>query len=46
MTKELGKLIADAFRQAGENGIVTMETSATSDTYVDVVEGTKLSSTY
>jgi len=44
--KELGKLIADAFRQAGENGIVTMETSANSDTYVDVVEGTKLSSTY
>ena len=28
--KELGKLIADAFRQAGDNGIVAMERSATS----------------
>jgi|TARA_R110000824_G_scaffold70312_1_gene180546 chaperonin GroEL len=41
----LGKLIADAFREAGENGIVAMERSATSDTYIDVVEGTKLSTT-
>ena len=43
--EKLGKLIADAFRQAGENGIVAMERSATSDTYIDVVEGTKLSAT-
>ena len=42
--KELGKLIAKAFRKAGENGIVTMETSPSSDTYIDIVEGTKLSS--
>jgi len=41
---KLGTLIADAFRQAGENGIVTMETSSTSDTYVDVVEGTRINS--
>ena len=44
--KELGKLIADAFRQAGDNGIVAMERSATSDTYIEAVEGTKLGSTY
>tara|TARA_R110002020_G_scaffold392904_1_gene603221 strand:- start:1438 stop:3018 length:1581 start_codon:yes stop_codon:yes gene_type:complete len=44
--KELGKLIADAFRKAGDNGIVTMETSASSETYIDVVEGTKLNSTF
>ena len=44
--KELGTLIADAFRQAGENGIVAMEQSATSETYIDTVEGTKLNSTY
>ena len=41
---ELGTLIADAFRKAGENGIVAMETSSTNDTYVDTVEGTKLNS--
>ena len=41
----LGKLIAEAFRSAGDNGIVTMETSSNSDTYVDTVDGTKLSST-
>mgnify|MGYP001156785445 FL=1 len=44
--KILGGIIADAFRKAGENGIVAMETSANSDTYVDVVEGTKLNSTF
>jgi len=43
--KVLGDIIAGAFRKAGENGIVAMETSASSDTYVDVVEGTKLNST-
>ena len=43
--KELGTLIAEAFKKAGENGIVTMETSSTSETYVDTVEGTKINST-
>ena len=43
--KELGGTIADAFKQAGSNGVVTMEQSATSETYIDVVEGTKLSTT-
>ncbi len=43
--KELGKLIAQAFEGAGENGIVTMETSPNSETYIDVVEGTKIGST-
>ena len=41
--KELGDLIAEAFRKAGENGIVAMETSLTSETHVETVEGTKLS---
>ncbi len=44
--KALGKLIADAFRAAGDNGIVAMETSPSSETYIDTVEGTKLNSTY
>jgi len=41
----LGDLIAEAFRKAGDNGIVTMETSANSETYVNVVEGTRVAST-
>lgn len=36
---ELGKLIAEAFIQVGENGVVTMEESATSNTYVSYSEG-------
>jgi len=42
----LGKLIAEAFIEAGSNGIVAMETSPSSETYIDTVEGTKLNSTY
>ncbi len=41
----LGKLIADAYRAAGDNGVVTHQPSKTTDTYVDVVEGTHLSGT-
>ena len=37
---DLGKIISRGFEEAGENGVVTMETSQTGDTYVDVVEGT------
>lgn len=42
---ELGDTIAEAFRQAGDNGVVTMETSASNETYVDSVQGTKVGST-
>ena len=42
---DLGKIISRGFEEAGENGVVTMETSQTGDTYVDVVEGTKLGTT-
>ena len=41
----LGKLIAKAFKLAGENGIVTHQSSGTSDTYVENVEGTHINST-
>ncbi len=44
--KELGSLIADAFIAAGDNGVVTMETSKTGETYVDVVNGTQIDSTF
>ena len=42
--KALGKLIADAFKSAGEHGVVTMATSPTNETYIDVVEGTHIKS--
>ena len=41
---ELGNTIADAFIAAGDNGVVTMETSPTSSTYIDAVQGTKFAS--
>ena len=41
---ELGNTIADAFIAAGDNGVVTMETSPTSTTYIDAVQGTKFAS--
>ena len=41
----LGKLIADAYRAAGDNGVVTHQPSKTTETYVDVVEGTHLDGT-
>ncbi len=41
----LGRLIADAYRAAGDNGVVTHQPSKTTDTHVDVVEGTHLGGT-
>lgn len=37
--QELGKIIAEAFSKVGPNGLITVETSATSETYVKTVEG-------
>ena len=42
--KELGKLISDAFKHAGDHGVVTMNQSPTNETYIDVVEGTHIKS--
>jgi len=42
---ELGDFIADAFIAAGDNGVVTMETSPSNETYIDVVDGTHINST-
>ncbi len=36
---ELGKVIGDAFRAVGETGVVVMEPTSESDTYVEVVDG-------
>ena len=41
---ELGKLIADAFVKAGDNGIVTHQASSSSDTYIESVDGTHIGS--
>jgi chaperonin GroEL len=35
----LGKIIANAFRSVGETGIVMMETSASAETEIEVIEG-------
>jgi chaperonin GroEL len=40
--EELGKIIAEAYKTVGKNGIVLMETSDTDQTYVDVVEGVQI----
>ena len=42
---ELGETIAKAFTEAGDNGVVAMETSPTSETYITSVQGTKIGST-
>jgi chaperonin GroEL len=41
----LGDFIAEAFKLAGENGVVTMETSPTNETYIESVDGTHIKST-
>ena len=43
--QELGDFIAEAFRAAGDNGVVTMETSPTNETYIETVDGTHIKST-
>ncbi|MCI5972491.1 MAG: chaperonin GroEL [Anaerococcus sp.] len=36
---EIGKFIADAMEKVGNDGVITVEESKTTDTYLDVVEG-------
>jgi len=36
---ELGRIIGEAFKKVGRDGVVMMETSETADTYAEVVEG-------
>ena len=43
---ELGSVIADAFKKAGEHGVVLMERSETSETYVSLTEGFELEKGY
>jgi len=40
--KELGSIIADAYKKVGKDGVVLMETSETEDTYVEIVDGVQV----
>lgn len=44
--KELGKLIADAMKAVTKEGVVTVETSKGTETYVEVVDGVKFDKGY
>ena len=39
---EIGQIIADAYNQVGLSGVVTVENSATAQTYAEVVSGMKI----
>jgi len=44
--KELGKVIADVYNDVGENGIVTVDKSQTSETYYESTRGIKVDRGY
>ena len=44
--KEIGLLIADAMEKVSKDGVITIEESKTSSTYVDVVEGMQFDKGY
>jgi len=44
--KELGKIISDAYKKVGKNGIVTVEKASGEKTYADVTDGFKLDRGY
>ncbi len=43
---EIGSLIADAMDKVGADGVITIETSKTSETYSDIVEGMRFDRGY
>jgi chaperonin GroEL len=40
--KELGKLVADVYKEVGKDGVVTVENSQNSETYYEVTNGIKI----
>ena len=44
--EEVGKLISEAMEKVSKDGVITIEESKTSDTYVDVVEGMQFDKGY
>ena len=43
---ELGNIIAEAYIKVGKDGVVTMEESLNNDTYVSIIDGTKIKKGY
>ena len=43
---EIGKLIADAFKKVTTSGVITMESSQSTETYIQIVEGLRFESSY
>ncbi|MGN1298707.1 MAG: chaperonin GroEL [Candidatus Scatovivens sp.] len=44
--EQIGNLIADAMEKVSENGVITIEESKTSETYVEIVEGMQIDRGY
>jgi len=44
--KDIGKIIADIYKAIGENGVVTVEKSQTSETYFETTHGVKIDRGY
>tara|TARA_Y100000004_G_scaffold40512_1_gene43848 strand:- start:453 stop:2024 length:1572 start_codon:yes stop_codon:yes gene_type:complete len=42
--KELGKIISEAYREVGNDGVVLMEESNSEETYMDIVDGVQIDS--
>ena len=42
--ESLGKIISEAYKKVGDNGVVLMEESETEETYTDIVKGAKFDS--
>jgi chaperonin GroEL len=45
-SKEIGKIIADAMKKVGKDGVITVDESNTSETFLEVVEGLQLDKGY
>jgi len=44
--KAVGKIIADAYKKVGKDGVVTVERSQTADTYAEITNGIKINRGY
>lgn len=43
---EIGELLAEAFKEIGFNGVITMDASKTSETFIEIVDGMEIKSGY
>lgn len=44
--REIGKIISDVYKEVGDNGIVTVERSQSSETYAEITKGLKIDRGY